>query len=86
MENSELQQQLTDLNTRIGAMERVIQDVKERQDAIPALPKTNLLSGSFLTRAFAVFGHYFVANLIIVMPIFVLAFIVFLIIGITLAG
>jgi hypothetical protein len=30
-----------------------------------ALPKTNLFSSSFLKRAFAVWGHFFVANLII---------------------
>ena len=29
------------------------------------LPKTNLFSSSFLKRAFAVWGHFFVANLII---------------------
>jgi hypothetical protein len=30
-----------------------------------ALPQTNLLSSSFLKRAFAVWGHFFVSNLII---------------------
>jgi len=30
-----------------------------------ALPQTNLLSPSFLKRAFAVWGHFFVSNLII---------------------
>jgi len=30
-----------------------------------SLPRTNLLSKSFLTRAFAVYGHFFVANFII---------------------
>lgn len=29
------------------------------------VPKTNLLSGSFIVRAFTVWGHYFVAQLII---------------------
>ena len=30
-----------------------------------SLPQTNLLSSGFLKRAFAVWGHFFVANLII---------------------
>jgi len=30
-----------------------------------SLPQTNLLSAGFLKRAFAVWGHFFVANLII---------------------
>jgi hypothetical protein len=30
-----------------------------------SLPQTNLLNGSFFKRAFAVWGHFFVANLII---------------------
>ena len=34
------------------------------------LPKTNLLSPRFLTRAFAVVGHYFVAGLIIELVVF----------------
>lgn len=30
-----------------------------------SLPKTNLVSPGFLSRAFAVWGHFFVANLIV---------------------
>jgi hypothetical protein len=37
-------------------------------DAPTALPKTNLLSNNFLQRAFTVWGHYFVAQLIISIP------------------
>jgi tetrahydromethanopterin S-methyltransferase subunit B len=86
MEAQEMQQRLNALDQRLDAIERMVQNVSERQDAMPALPKTNLLSGSFLTRAFAVLGHYLVAGLIIVLPIYLIIFIVFLIIGVTLMG
>ena len=35
----------------------------------PVLPRTNIVSSSYIKRAFAVWGHYFVANLIITLPI-----------------
>jgi len=38
-------------------------------DAAKMLPKTGLLSNSFIQRAFTVWGHYFVAQLIISVPI-----------------
>ena len=44
------------------------------QSASPqvTLPNTALISPSFLSRAFAVWGHYFVAQLLIAIPIYVL--------------
>ncbi len=38
-------------------------------DAQKMLPKTGLLSTSFMQRAFTVWGHYFVAQLLISIPI-----------------
>jgi hypothetical protein len=38
-------------------------------DAGKMIPKTSLLSPSFIQRAFAVWGHYFVAQLIISIPL-----------------
>jgi hypothetical protein len=37
------------------------------------LQQSNLYSESFLTRAFTVWGHYFVAHLLIFVPLFILA-------------
>lgn len=48
----ELQRQITAQAYRIAELEA-------------KLPKTNLLSPNFMTRAFAVWGHYFVSNLIL---------------------
>ena len=45
-------QKITALENRMAALEMKI-------------PRTELLNGSFLKRAFVVWGHYFVANLII---------------------
>jgi hypothetical protein len=42
------------------------------------LPKTGLLSPSFIQRAFTVWGHYFVAQLIISIPIVCIYFILIL--------
>lgn len=45
------------------AIERVVLDY---------LPNTNLIDPSFLKRAFAVWGHFFVANLIVSLFFFIL--------------
>lgn len=74
-----LRSQLQTLEQRIASMER-------RQSQFPALPDTNLLSGSFLTRAFAVLGHYMVATLIIMVPLYILIFVIILAVGIGLSG
>jgi hypothetical protein len=42
------------------------------------LPKTNLINPKFLRRAFTVWGHSFVAGLIISIPFIILAIVVYL--------
>lgn len=44
-----------------------------------------LYSDSFLKRAFAIWGHYFVANLIIGAVVFVVAFVVAAVLGVSLS-
>jgi len=53
-----VERRLTQLEVRL---ESFTKDTSHRRD----LPSTNILSDSFLSRAFAVWGHYFVAQLII---------------------
>ena len=78
---SELLSYLESLENRLKTIEnenRVLMDQKEfltkyingldRDDKV-VLPRTNIVSPRYLTRAFAVWGHYFVANLIISVPI-----------------
>ena len=78
---SELLSYLESLENRLKTIEnenRVLMDQKEfltkyidglDKAEQPALPRTNIVSPSYIKRAFAVWGHYFVANLIISIPI-----------------
>ena len=66
-------QEIARLRARIEALERDI-DLPSALGREP-LPQTALLSDSFLTRAFAVLGHYVVASLLIALPFYVLIFV-----------
>jgi len=57
------------LEQRIAALEGRLSAVEVR------LPRTQLMSASFMSRAFAVLGHYMVASMIIAIPIYIFAFI-----------
>ena len=63
-------QEIARLRARIEALERDI-DLPSALGREPR-PQTALLSDSFLTRAFAVLGHYVVASLLIAVPTYVL--------------
>lgn len=75
------------LATELAEAQREITHLRRRLDALEdrrietALPQTMLLDHSFLKRAFAVLGHYFVASLIIVLPFYMLALVIFLLVG-----
>ena len=49
----------TEMSARIETLERRLAEAERR------LPDSKIVSGDFLTRTFAVWGHYFVANLLI---------------------
>ncbi len=67
----ELTTYLTTLEGRVNALEtenkRLLVDLadRDRRTGGSSLPRTNLVSPNFLTRAFAVWGHFFVVNLMI---------------------
>ncbi|MCB2204544.1 hypothetical protein KQI65_07335 [bacterium] len=86
MEEQDLQHRINELQTQIKVLEERIVSTERRQSMLPDIPQTALLSGSFLTRAFAVLGHYLVAALIITIPVYVVIFVAFLIIGISLGS
>jgi hypothetical protein len=48
-------------------------ELLESEETVTRLPRTMLLDESFLKRAFAVFGHYLVAGLIVSIPFYLLA-------------
>lgn len=50
------------------------------------LPQTKLVSPNFLSRAFAVWGHYFVAQLIIGLVVFVVMLILSFVLGLGMAS
>ena len=68
-----LETENTDLRSQKDSLKEYIQELSG--DAQKLLPKTGLVSSSFIQRAFTVWGHYFVAQLIISVPIACLYFI-----------
>lgn len=68
-----LEAENTALRTQKDSLKEYIQELSG--DAQRLLPKTGLVSPSFIQRAFTVWGHYFVAQLIISVPIACLYFI-----------
>jgi hypothetical protein len=71
---NELTSYLSSLENRIKTLETQNESLKGilsemGGDAGKMLPKTGLVSTNFLWRAFTVWGHYFVAQLIISIPI-----------------
>lgn len=83
MSEIELQEALAKANSELQALHARVSALEKKTIASATLPKTDLLSDKFLTRAFAVLGHYFVAGLIIAIPIYALLFIIFLIVGVS---
>jgi hypothetical protein len=81
---------MTELTSYLDAMENRVKTLESQNeslrryitemggDAAKMLPKTGLLSNSFIQRAFTVWGHYFVAQLIISVPIVCIYFILIL--------
>lgn len=68
MSDERLEQVLAEVESLKSRIEQL-----ERQDRTTAhFPDSWLFSDSFLTRAFAVLGHYFVASLIIAIPFYLL--------------
>ena len=74
------------LRAQLQAIEQRLVALEHRQAQMPAVPNTNLLSGSFLTRAFAVLGHNFVASLLVTIPLYIIIFVIILFVGVSLSG
>ena len=79
---SKLEERLVTLESQNNALRNALSQVKHSAEAQTfkterGLPKTGLISDSFFIRAFTVWGHYFVAQLIIGIPLFI-CYLVFL--------
>lgn len=86
---------LQNLERRMQALEWENQQLREAvqhngagspQAIMQYLPQTGLLSQSFMTRAFTVWGHYFVAQLLISLGLFAIYLIIALVFGAVLSG
>ena len=80
---NELTSYLDTMENRVKALESQNESLRNYVtamggDAAKMLPKTGLLSPSFIQRAFTVWGHYFVAQLIISVPIVCIYFVLIL--------
>ena len=83
---NELTSYLDTLEKRVkmleGQNENLVQSVIKAEEASArVLPRTGLLSRSFFKRAFTVWGHYFVASLIIALGISIIAVTILLVAG-----
>jgi hypothetical protein len=83
---NELTSYLDTLEKRVkmleGQNENLVQSVINAEDApTRVLPRTGLLSRSYFKRAFTVWGHYFVASLIIGLVISIIAVTILLVAG-----
>ena len=72
---SVLENRVATLESENKSLRNALVDVKHKAAAQSfkverGLPETALISDSFFMRAFAVWGHYFVAQLIIGIPLF----------------
>ncbi|MBR9979011.1 MAG: hypothetical protein KFH87_13070 [Bacteroidetes bacterium] len=85
-QSTDLRSEIDALKTQIHGYEHRIKSMEQRQGQQPMLPQTNLISSSFLSRAFAVFGHNLVASLIIILPLYLLIFIIIIFVGVSLTN
>ena len=85
----EVVQYLQSLETRVKTLEAKLGDsesaaqlsTSQLEEVRTLLPNSNIISPSFLRRAFTVWGHYFVAQLIIAIPIYCFFFIIIFALG-----
>lgn len=82
----DFQHEINVLKTQLQTLDERVVSMERRQSQMPILPQTNLLSGSFLSRSFAVMGHYLVASLIITIPLSIVIFIIAIAISISFTG
>jgi hypothetical protein len=70
-----LERRIVQLEEQIGNFEKqILSQQTSISNVTKRLPDTDLLSSSFIKRAFTVWGHMFVAQLLIAVPIYCLIF------------
>ena len=81
MANSELKEVLENALTEIDNLKKQIKKIESNSDKVQKIPHTNLLNENFLTRAFTVWGHNFVAGIIIAIPFWILGLVIAVMVG-----
>jgi len=75
-----LENKISELETELEHSKEALQNVFERLSEIEnKIPDSAIISPKFLSRAFTVWGHYFVANLLLALPFICLSLILLLI-------
>ena len=81
MTNSELNKTLENALTEIEGLKQQIKKIEGTTGKTQKSPRTNLLNENFLTRAFTVWGHNFVAGIIIAIPFWIIGLIIAVMVG-----
>ena len=81
MTNAELNKAFEKALAEIENLKNRVKDLEQPSGKAEKIPRTNLLSENFLTRAFTVWGHSFVAGIIIAIPFWVLGLVIAVMVG-----
>jgi hypothetical protein len=81
MTNSELNKTLQNALREIDELKEQIKKFEANLGKERIVPRTNLLNENFLTRAFTVWGHNFVAGIIIAIPFWILGLVIAVLVG-----
>jgi hypothetical protein len=82
MPDVNLRQDLDGALAEIKALQNRIAALESQSTAVGHIPRTALLSDSFLKRSFTIWGHNFVAGIIIALPIWLVVMAVLLMLGV----
>ncbi len=66
------EQDLLALRDEIRTLKNRVEKLESTYAVAPRLPQTGLIADSFLRRSFTVWGHSFVASMIIMIPFYII--------------
>ena len=82
MAGNDLKQEIDKALSEIETLRNRITELEKSATGLRKLPDTMLLSESFMTRAFAVFGHNFVVGMMIAVPIWLMLLVIAVFMGV----
>jgi len=81
MSDTDMRQELDGALASLQALQSRVAEL-ERNSGTARIPQTSLLSESFLKRAFTIWGHNFVAGIIIAIPIWLVILVIIVMAGV----